>query len=180
MSLLRSFNNTQPDIVVQTDASGSWGCGACCEMLWFQWPWPAALTSAAIMVKEMIPIVLACAVWGPMMARKTVKFQCDNTGVVAAINKGSAKQPFVMHLLRCLCFFTAHFDIALIAEHIAGIHNCAADHLSRNNLQCFCTPQARLVPTPIPVEALEMVTDSSLDWTLPAFRLRFNTILSRL
>ena len=94
------------------------------------------------------------------MACKTVKFQCDNTGVVAAINKGSAKEPFVMHLLRCFWFFTAHFDIAIFAEHIAGAKNCAADHLSRNNLQCFFSsaPQARLLATPLPPEALEIMT----------------------
>ena len=79
----------------------------------------------------MILIVLAGAVWGPQMAHKTTKFQCDNTGVVAAINKGSAREPFVMHLLHCLWFFTAHFDFSIVAEHIAGAQNCAADHLSR-------------------------------------------------
>ena len=86
MSLLHSLNTGQPDIVVRTDASGSWGCGALCQARLFQWPCPSALASAAIMVKEMIPIFLACAVWGPMMARKIVKFQCDNTGVMVAIN----------------------------------------------------------------------------------------------
>ena len=54
------------------------------------------------MVKEMIPVVLACTVWGPTLGHKTVKFQCDNKGVVATINKGSSKEPFVTHLLRCL------------------------------------------------------------------------------
>lgn len=181
VSLLRSTGSQLPDIVIQTDASGSWGCGALCQTQWFQWPWPAALAAEAIMVKEMIPVVLACSVWGPVIAGKTVKFQCDNTGVVAAINKGSAKEPFVMHLLRCLWFFTAHFDIAIFAEHIAGAKNCAADHLSRNNLQYFFSsaPQARLLATPLPPEALEIVTDSSLDWTSPAFRCLFNTILNK-
>ena len=70
MSLLRSVSNEQPDIVVQTDASGSWGCGAFCQTQWFQ---------------------------------------CDNKGVVAAIKKGLSRQPFVMHLFRCLCFFYSAF-----------------------------------------------------------------------
>ena len=65
VSLLRSTGSQLPHIVIQTDASGSWGCEALCHTQWFQWPWPAALAAEAIMVKEMIPVVLACTVWGP-------------------------------------------------------------------------------------------------------------------
>ena len=43
------------------------------------------------MVKELVPIVLACTVWGPRLARKTVLVWCDNTGVVAAVQKWTSK-----------------------------------------------------------------------------------------
>ena len=42
-----------------------------------------------------------------------------------------------MHLLRCLWFFVAFFDICISAEHNAGVTNCAADMLSRNNVTNF-------------------------------------------
>ena len=42
-----------------------------------------------------------------------------------------------MHLLRCLWFFVAFFDICISAEHIAGVTNCVADMLSRNNVTNF-------------------------------------------
>lgn len=120
-------------------------------------------------------------VWGRQLAHKAVKFQCDNTGVVAAVNKGSAKEPMVMHLLRCLWFFTAHFDTVIVAEHIPGINNCAADHSSHNNLYRFfsSTPQARLLPSPIPPGLLTMVSNVNLDWTSQAFRHLFSIILSK-
>ena len=70
------------------------------------------------MAKELVPTVLSCAVWGPQMSRKSVLFQCDNTGVVAAIKKGSAKEDRVMQLLRALWFFVAHFDISLLLSSI--------------------------------------------------------------
>ena len=72
------------------------------------------------MAKEMVPTVLSRAVWGCQLAHKTVLFQCDNTGVVAAVKKGTAKEELVMHLQHSLWFFVAHFDISVSIEHIAG------------------------------------------------------------
>ena len=158
-SFFHLTGSTNPKARIQTDASGSWGCGAFFNGRWFQWQWPREWSPIAIMAKELAPIVLACAVWGPQLRRKEVLFQCDNTAVVAALHKGSAKEVLVMHLLRCLWFFTAHYDIALQCEHIAGVKNCAADQLSRYNMHAFFhfNPQASLLPTPLPPELLEIV-----------------------
>lgn len=89
------------------------------------------------MAKEMVPIILSCAVWGQQLAHKTVLFQCDNTGVVAAVKKSTAKGEIVMHLLRSLWFFVAHFDISVSIEHTAGTASQTADQLSRYNMQSF-------------------------------------------
>lgn len=72
------------------------------------------------MAKELVPRALSCAVWGSQLVHSAVLFQCDNTGVVAAVQKGTAKDDLVMHLLRCLWLFTAHYDVTIIMEHIAG------------------------------------------------------------
>ena len=53
-----------PQVTIQTDASGTWGCGAFCEGRWLQWQWPEEWLPIPIMAKEMVPIVLSCAVWG--------------------------------------------------------------------------------------------------------------------
>ena len=37
-----------------------------------------------IMVKDMVPVVLNCSVWGLLLARHSVLFKCDNSSVVAA------------------------------------------------------------------------------------------------
>ena len=107
------------------------------EGRWLQLEWSKQWFTEHIMAKELLSIVLSCAVWGPTWARHKILFQCDNSSVVAALQKGSAKDNTVMHLLRCLSFFVAHYNIALMSEHIAGLDNCTADHLSRNNMYNF-------------------------------------------
>ena len=138
---------------IQTDASDGWGCGAFFQGSWFQWQWPAEWVPIPIMAKELVPIVLSCAVW--QLAYSPVLFRCDNTAVVTAVQKGTAKDELVMHLLRCLWFFTAYYDTTITIEHITGVANIAADQLSRNNIYSFsCYPQASLLTTPLPPELL--------------------------
>ena len=49
-----------------SDASGSWGCGAVSHNLhWFQVQWPQAWQQCHIAAKELIPVVVALAIWGP-------------------------------------------------------------------------------------------------------------------
>ena len=170
-----------PDIVIQSDASGCWGCAAFCNGKWLQWKWPQEWAQIAIMPNELVPIVLSCAVWGPSLSRKRVLFQCDNAGVVAAIRKGSAKEALVMHLLRSLWFFAAYFDIHMYAIHIPGACNVAADQLSRYNMSNFfhSNPQANLLPTPLPLELLQIVSMTGPDWTSQAFGRLFSDTISR-
>ena len=106
-----SSHNATANKSIHTDASGSWGCSGWLDTYWFQHAWPEEWTTINIMAKELVPIILSCAVWGPLLTKKTTVFQCDNRSVVDAINKGSSKDAMVMHLLRCLWFFTAIFDI---------------------------------------------------------------------
>ncbi len=57
----------QAQIVLVTDASGSWGCGTAWNEKWFQLSWSKAeeVREWSIMPKELLPIVVAAAVWGP-------------------------------------------------------------------------------------------------------------------
>ena len=166
-----SSHNATADKSIHTDASGSWGCGGCLDTYWFQHAWSEEWTTINIMAKELVPIVLSCAVWGPLLTKKTTVFQCDNRSVVDAINKGSSKDAMVMHLLRCLWFFTAIFDIQIIVKHIPGVTNTSADMLSRNQMMQFLAahPQASRIPTPLPSSLLHIASPSKLDWTSPLF-----------
>ena len=58
--------NLQVGASVVADASGSWGCGAysCRTLEWFQLPWPSSWDGICIATKELLPLVIAAAVWG--------------------------------------------------------------------------------------------------------------------
>ena len=126
-----------PNHIITSDASGTWGCGAVFESQWLQLAWSREWTELDIMAKELVPIVLNCAIWGPLLSGSSVEFHCDNSSVVSSITKGSSKEIMVMHLLRCLWFFSAHFNIQISACHIPGTSNTAADQLSRNRTSEF-------------------------------------------
>ena len=175
----------QPDPrhFITSDASGSWGCGAFSSSgSWFQLQWPSSWSHYHIAAKEMVPVVIAIAVWGADWPSQPVLVHSDNMAVVCAISSGSAKDPLLMHLLRCLHFFLAHFDISLTASHIAGVHNTAADALSRNNLPRFfqCLPQANQCPVPVPSSLMNMLLHHRPDWLSESWRVMFLTTLGRL
>ena len=90
------------------------------------------------MAKELLPIVISTAIWGPSLSGNKVLYQWGNSSVVAAICKGSARYTIVMHLLCNPWLFIAHYDVDLVCEHIVGVANTTADHLSRNNNSLFC------------------------------------------
>jgi len=166
-----SPSNSSPDSCIETDASGSWGCGAWFDGLWFQYKWPADWAPIGIMAKELVPILFSCVVWGSKLSRLRVQFKCDNLPLVEAINKGSSKDNMVMHLLRCLWFFSAYFDISITAIHFPGVLNTLADMLSRNQVCRFLHlhPEVSFIPTFLPPSLLSLLSPHQLDWTSPAF-----------
>jgi len=131
------------------------------------------------MAKELVPVVLSFAVWDLSLVKQEVLLQCDNLSLVNAINKGSSKDPIVMHFLRCLWFFTTYFNIALTATHIPGADNTTADQLSRNNMMEFflTNPNALKLPTPLPASILDIISPVGPDWTSPHFRRLFTATI---
>ena len=89
-----------------TDASGSFGCGAWSGHSWFQYSWPECFKQQSIAVKELLPIVMACMVWGKTWCKNAVLVHCDNQAVVEVVNAGYCKDSYLMQLLRCLFFIT--------------------------------------------------------------------------
>ena len=168
------------ETTISSDASGSWGCGAVCDGRWFQLSWPMAWRGTPISPKELVPIVVALALWGPLWRGKQVQCLCDNIAVVYAVNRGSARDPKLMRLLRILAFLCAVHSIGITAKHIAGVKYTAADALSRNNLPVFfaSTPQATPVPAGVPLCLQELVLNQTLRWTSPSWKRLFSTTLS--
>ena len=156
-------------LTVVSDASGSWGCGAVHNNLWFQAQWPADWRVISIAPKELVPIVMVVVLWGLYWAGKNVRCLCDNTAVVAAVNKRSARDPTLAGLLRTLAFVAALLDISVSAQHLPGVQNTSADAISRDNLPLFrsLNPQAAPIPAIIPLELRELVFNRSPQWMSP-------------
>ena len=100
LNLLHGISNTSPNFTIYTHASGLW---AYFTTHWLQWQSEWLLIS--ILAKELVLIVLSCAVWGPQLAGHAVLFRCNDSSVVISIIKGTAKESNVMHFLRYLGIF---------------------------------------------------------------------------
>ena len=122
VAIISSLLRLPVDGYVTSDASGSWGCGAFFGDKWFSLSWEAcpAIREAHISIKELLPIVIACAIWAESMRNKHIRCRCDNAAVVAMVNKKSSVQPLAMHLLRCLFFVCAKYIRSRILRVVQG------------------------------------------------------------
>jgi hypothetical protein len=119
--------------------------------------------------------------WGQHWSGNVVLIHCDNIAVVDVLNSGFAKDGMLMHLLRCVFFISAHFEVTTKAAHIPGRENIAADALSRNNLCLFRAqvPQADPKPSRIPVELVDLLVHQQPDWTSTAWSRLFRNCLQQ-
>ena len=137
ISCLHTHIRSKEDVIVATDASGSWGCGAVWSQNWFHCLWNEAWAGVPINTKELVPIVLAVAMWGSLWRNSHVLILCNNLAVVMVLQARTCKDTVMMHLLRSLHYFLAKWDTALTSQHIPGTTNHAADAISHNNMQAF-------------------------------------------
>jgi len=140
-----------------TDASNV-GFGGFLGTHWFVSTWPKPWLDLHISVRELYPIVLAVELWANEMQNKYIEFHCDNLAVVFAINKQTAKDQFLMKLIRRLVIQALRSNIVFKAKHIPGLQNTIADKLSRLQMAEFrriapymdkeCTEISHLVNNP--------------------------------
>ena len=136
-----------------TDASGTIGYGRYFNGKLFQGRWLphmplSRVTGLSIEWQELLPIVVACAIWYPHFSGKRIQFWCDNESVVAIINSGHSKAPRIMDLLCFLVLLSMKHNFYGRARHVPGIVNEIADALSRFQDTRFraVSPQAESTP----------------------------------
>ena len=181
MSLLSSLSTQTPAATIYSDASGSWGCGAICQGHWFQLQWDKSSEAYHISIKELLPILIAAAIWGQDFVGKTILVRLDNVAAVAAINHQTSPVKEVAQLLRYLAFIMARFNVWLQAAHIPGSLNDIADALSRNNMSTFFSlvPQADKHLLIIPSSLIHLLIPRLLDWTELHWTELWSTIFQR-
>ena len=179
ISLFWKSRCSTPDIQVQSDASGSWGCGALTEDKWFSFSWPDPLQELSIAHKELIPIVIAGFVWGKFWAGKVVRFMSDNQAVVMVLTKLFCHDTCLMGYLRCIVFCAAKYNFWFTAQHTPGRSNVLADATSRNKVDLFLSqapPSMERLPETIPSEIAQLLCLQEPNWLCPIWRTLFNTI----
>ena len=177
VSIIRGIILAQPDHEFWSDVSGTWGSEAYWKSEWFQIQWHSSLHEEQIAIKELAPVLIACALWDSHWHGNTVRVNCDNKAVVAVIKSGYSRQPFMRHLLRCLFFFSAKHDFKLTAAHIPGHQNFLANAILRNDVSLFLSshPQANLLLTEVPQEYINKLLIEKPDWTSNTWTFWFNS-----
>ena len=177
ISMLWDTQRYSSDITVYSDASGSWGCGALCQQKWFNFPWSAQLQTCSIAVKELVPVVVAAALYSSQWRGKIVTFRADNIAVVEVLNSTSCRDSHLMHLVCLLVFLASYHNFWFTASHIQGKQNTLADALSRNNMNFFYSqvPQASREQPRIPRELVTLLAQN-LSWVSTAWIQQFNII----
>ena len=89
VSMLPTITHLPPNQSITSDASGTWSCTAFWDTCWFALPWEGTWEDVHITVKELLPIVLACAIWGKHWKGQRLVCYCDNAAI---INSGSYKK----------------------------------------------------------------------------------------
>ena len=142
------------DLNLFTDASLI-GYGGMCGSAWFAETWPSQTLAWCTSMSwlEVIPILAACAIWGPSWRGCRLIFHCDNSGVVGACAKGWSRDPRLMSILRQMWLLAASHAFTFRVEHVTGRDNGTADALSRLQLHRFRALQPSAQPTPTRVPA---------------------------
>ena len=143
--------------------------------------WNEQSSPLSITIKELLPIMFAVVVWGRRWQAQKVLCHCDNQAVVvAALHSRSSKQPQLMHMLRCLFFVEALYGFELSASYIPTKANDLADDISRNNLSSFLckVPALKGNQVKVPDQLLEILIDTSGDWTSRNWTRRFRDIFT--
>ena len=92
---------------------------------------PLDLDDLDITKKEMVTVMVAIKHWFADLANLKVKIFVDNQAVVALLNYGITRSPFLAACLREIYYFLASFNIELKAEYISSKDNYLADLCSR-------------------------------------------------
>ena len=109
------FPPGEPLAHVHSNASGSFSCGAFdSDWAWFNTRWPLTWLEVDIAAKELVPLVIAAAMWGARWRGHHVLFHVDNIAVVTAVQSLNARDHLLCQLsISTLLILTFHLQPAM-------------------------------------------------------------------
>ena len=114
-------------------------------------------------------MVISAVLFGKLWSGHLVDFKVDNMAVVQVVQATYCKDCHLMHLIRLLVCFVAHFNFWFSASHIAGKSNTGADALSRNNLAVFLAQVSEAAQDPVKVPSqLISLLSQNITWMYTA------------
>ena len=140
------FPTSVPAMEVISDASGTYSCGAFSLLHgWFQLEWPEIWLPVHITAKELLPIVIAAALWGHQWKYKCICFKSDNMAVVDILHPGTSysctccvvwcSMQHSIDLILCQSMFLVYSTPRLMQfpatmSHSSSLltHRCPSDH----------------------------------------------------
>ena len=112
------------------------------------------------MAKELLPIVISTAIWGPSLSGHKVLYQWGNSSAVAAIRRGSARYTIVMHLLHNPWLLLLTMMLILYVNILRGWSTPPQTTYPEITILCFVlfsqNTDASLLPTPLPAPLLQI------------------------
>lgn len=117
-------------LIMQSDASTTWGCSAILlgEYIAVEWP---DRDRSSLSLLEFYPIVLATFVWADRLRNQRVTMLCDNQGTCEIINDLKSSSADIMYLVRIFALQCLNLNLWFQAEYLSTHENTAADLLSR-------------------------------------------------
>ena len=109
-------------------------------------------------LKRLVPVVISAAIFGRHWSGKLVNFMVDNLAVVQVLQATYSRDIHLMHLIRLLVLFAAHFNFWFTASHVAGKKNTCADAISRNDTEIL---------QQLPVLLVQSITWTCTSWIQP-------------
>ena len=169
VSLLRELGKEEIDHYITTDTSGQVGCGGLWHNRWFQIRWTAEYRITenlplqdSIMLLELLPLMIAVAVWGPESRNSVVVFQCDNEGAILAQSILIIGYPSLVKVL------ILHLGILLYSHKgctYCGEQDALAEATSQNNLSLLFSqvPEAVSGHTQVTQDLVEVLVNKQVE-----------------
>ena len=114
------------------DACGV-GAGGYSAGDWFNLQWADCPGTQLLHInyKEVLALAPAVDIWGSTWRGQRVYVYSDNQAAVGILNRGTAKNPFVMSVLRNIFWKSVIYDFRISAIYYPGYQNVVADAASR-------------------------------------------------